>query len=229
MFVVPKVAAEGQVRDFLGGDILGGYESVAALTTAGSGSITAAIMVRGAVDRTGPGIGYTDTFDTAANLCAALAGSGSLVTAGVTFQDLSIQSGVPMANSTFRFLFMNGVAQAMTAAVGVGGTLGANVNVAASLWREYLVTITNSTPVQSASLSTTNASPTITGATTQLLQKISIGQLITGTGAGAGALVSSINFATNVITASVNSTATGTAVLTFSPTYTIRGLRSGTA
>ena len=123
----------------MSGDLMIGGESISAgaLTTVGAGTWLAAAIAAGIIRRTGPVGGYTDTTDTAANILTALAGNAQAA-------DLA-------PGSSFRLLFINTVAFAFTFAAGAGVTVGTGtLDVAASLWREYLVTILNPTPCSAA-------------------------------------------------------------------------------
>ena len=211
MIVRPVVYSGGLQRSAAPGDLLAGGESVAnsALTTAGAGTITAAILATGYCIRTGPTGAYTDTTGTASEIIAALPGCNK--------------------GDTFKFRHMNTVAYACTLAGGTGVTLGTTPStaVSASLTKDYLVTITNNTPVSTVTCSITNASKVITGMTLAQTSAISIGQLVTGTGAGSAAVVTSIQPGVGV-NVSVNSSATNTlASFTFSPTVRIDAISMG--
>lgn len=97
--------------------------TVTSITTAGSGTLTAAALVGGHIARTGPSGGYTDTTDTATNILAAFPGA--------------------RAGTSFEFTHMNQVAQTCTFAAGTGVTLSGTVNNAASKVRRYLAVFTN--------------------------------------------------------------------------------------
>jgi len=207
------------------GDIFLSGEIIAPLTTVGAGTLTAALITSGIIRRTGPTGDYTDTTDTAANILNALAGN--------TGNNSNVMPG-----STFRFLFINGVAFIMTFAGGLGVVVGAAVNVAASVNREYLVTVLNSTPQTLFGQDTANANPALSFANTGLsiqdqlarLDAIDVGMVVSGAGITAGTTVIGINFATRVITLSANATATANNVgITFMPSVRIDGLRASTA
>lgn len=216
------------------GDILAGGESAlaGAIATAGAGTWTGAAIATGIIRRTGPGAGYTDTTDTAANIIAALAGNAP--------------SPDVAPGTTFRLLFENTVAFAHTFAAGSGVVAGSGVlNAAASTWREYLVTVLNASPVAVATATFNNASTAVTfvlpaGMTalplgpSPLATNITPGMSVTGTGIAAGATVAGVTYGQGGITGvtlSANTTgasASGGNVLTFGPTVQFDGLRSGT-
>jgi hypothetical protein len=141
----------GLQRPILPGDLAAGGENIlnGGLATVGAGTWTAALIANGIIRRTGPVGGYTDTTDSAANIVAALAGNTPLA-------DI-------VAGSSFRLLFINAVAQALTLAAGTGVVLGTGTTtVAASLWREYLFTILNPTPPVTLQATFGNASKVVT-------------------------------------------------------------------
>jgi hypothetical protein len=140
----------GQERTIVPGDLLAGGENIlsGAIATVGAGVWTGAAIATGIIRRTGSTAAYTDTTDTAANIIAALSGNSP---------SLNVLPG-----QSFRLLVQNTVAFALTFAAGVGVNPGigtGTLNIAASLAREYLVTILNTTPVQMWQMTLTNASP----------------------------------------------------------------------
>lgn len=92
------------------------------ISTAGAGVLTAAGMVGGYILRTGPSGAYTDTTDTATALVAAIPGC--------------------KVGTTFELTILNGVAYVCTVAAGTGVTLTGTTAIAASVWRNYLGTVT---------------------------------------------------------------------------------------
>lgn len=213
----PLIMAGGMARLAEAGDLIVTNERIDTLTTAGSGTVLAASIAAGILRRTGPAAGFTDTFDTASNILAALSGAP--------------QSGFdPKQGSSWRFTYINGVAQAMTAAAGEGIQLGTNVNVAASVIRTYLLTVLNDTVRQAFIANTVNASPTVGGLTAAQVDLLTVGMMVSGTSITAGTLISGVNRLAGTITLSANATATNTGVsLVFSPVINISGLFAGTA
>lgn len=68
-----QVSDAGTVRHIATGDVLMGAPAGASITTAGAGTLTAAMIVSGLIRRAGaPGAGFTDTTDTATNILTAL-------------------------------------------------------------------------------------------------------------------------------------------------------------
>lgn len=190
------------------GDLVLSQASLAALTTAGAGTITPGILLAGVIQRTGPGAGYLDTFPTADSLLQAE-------------PDLSI-------GDSFEILFRNTVAFAMTATASEGVVLGTNVDVAASLVRAYLITILGDGVRQSFTANTTNASPIVTGVSQAVAGQLRPGQGVTGTGIPANSFITSVNYAAGTFTLNANATATGSPALTTFPRYSLQGLYSAT-
>jgi hypothetical protein len=217
MFVKPIVYDGSFQRKMGPGDVLAQGEIISGsgLATAGAGILTAAIMLTGMCIRTGPTGAYNDTTDTASNIIAALQGGPA--------------GSAPSPGDTFRFRHLNTVAYVMTLVAGTGVTLGTvpATTLQASMWKEYLVTLTNTTPTTTVAANFTTGTKVITGMTLAQTNAISIGQLVTGTSVGAASVVTSIQpgIGCNV---SVNST--GTVVggaITFSPTVRIDAITMG--
>lgn len=213
------------------GDLIAGNDNIlgGAIATVGNGTWTGAAIVNGIINRTGPVGAYTDTTDTAVNIIAALTG-------GATSADV-----VP--GSTFRLIVINTVAQALTFAAGTGVVAGTGtLNIAASLVREYILTILNSQPQIILQSATTNASAAVTfvfsgsqvayGLGPNSTRLITIGALVSGTGITAGTTVAGITLGPSGITGitlSANATATNASVaLTFGPLIQIDSIRSST-
>ena len=175
------------------------------ITTVGTGVLSAAGILSGIIERTGPTGAYADTLETADNLLAAA-------------PELS-------AGDSFEFLVRNTVAFANTVAVAEGAELsGSNTAIAASSVRKYLLTILSNGRRSISSANTTNSSATVTGLSQAQAQAITPGMGVTGTGIPAATTVLSVNSATGTVVLSANATATGTAALTFFPRYNVKGL-----
>ena len=228
----PRGSRMGLLTDIMGGDTIFAGEVPNFVATVGDGTWPAAAIVGGILQRTGPVGAYADTTDTAANILAALTGAGNAA---------DIAPGL-----TWRFMVRNTVAQANTVALGVGvhaGTMGTSPNIAASLVREYLFTVLNSTPPVNLVSNTTNGSATVTftlpTGTTGLSMGPSVpatvltpGMTISGTGVTAGTRILSVTQGAGGITGVVmdaNATATNSNVsLNFGPTFSMDSLRSST-
>jgi hypothetical protein len=216
-------------------DLLMGGESITAgaIATVGTGVLSGAAIATGIIRRTGSTAGYADVFDSAANILAALQSNNSI--------DADVVQG-----SSFRLLVINTVAFADTVAASTDGTtvLGTGVTaIAASTWREYLVTILSSCKpsVQQMVVDGSTAVLTFTqnssgfavrdmGPTNNLPRA---GAAVSGTGIPANATVLNVNLTQGGaagVTISANTTAAsganGTPV-TFGPRVQIDGLMSG--
>lgn len=195
------------------GDILMDMKISYPITTVGAGTIPPEAILSGIIDRTGPVGGYADTFPTADQLFAAC-------------PDLD-------RGDSFEFLFINGVAQAMTATAPADGSgvLGTNVNVAASLVRRFMITaLSGNSRSVVVSSGTTNANPNVTLTKASDAKLITPGMGVSGTGISAATTVLGVNQSTGVVTLSANATATNSMIgLTFAPRYSVRGLYSATA
>lgn len=210
--VIPAITENGFKRQIGVGDVVGAGEVIGTLSTAGDGTLTAALLTGySIISRTGPGADYADTTDTAANIIAALA----------------VNAQTPVPGTTYRQRILNTVAKVNTYTAGTGVTLAGTTAIAASSFRDYLICLTNTTPQSIAAASTTNGSAVVTGMTAAQTQLVSVGQLVTGTGIPGATKVISVQPGVGV-TLSANATATGSLVaLTFSPTVTITGIGSG--
>lgn len=106
---------------------LPGRGAKVAITTVGAGVLTAAGIVGGLIMRTGPVGAYTDTTDTAVAIIALLDN--------------------PAVGDSWEFTHVNGVAQAMTFAGGVGVTIAGVTDNAASKVRRYHVQVTGAATI----------------------------------------------------------------------------------
>lgn len=217
-------------RRIMPGDLLAcgtGFANATAIVTVGAGVWTAASIASGNINRTGPVGAFTDTTDTAQNILAAIQGNGY---APDTIQGL-----------VFKTRFYNGVAQALTLAIGVGVKLGSNTPCAASLWKDYEWTVLCATPeVTIPSVIMTNGNKVLTFTTpipmsppnfngTQPL--ITPGMSLTGVSLTAGTLVVGLTYGQGTITGvttDTNSTGTTTNPVTFSPNLRVDGAGAGT-
>lgn len=228
-------------RPFSLGDTMDTQEQFTALTTVGAGTILAAAIAGGSLKRTGPAGAFNDTFDTANNIINALSGNAaSLSTQAsqnfnpsfqtVTFGTTYVQPGQPQPGASFRWLYLNTVAFAMTAVApaNAGIVLSTNVNVAASLVRQYLFQILNGSPTQLVNGNLTNASGVVTGLNLSQTNLITPGMSVYGTNVGASAKVQSVQAGVG-FTTDVVATGTSLSALTLTPTITITGLFSATA
>lgn len=215
-------------------------EPVAIVNAAGQ-NITAQQLVTQDIDRSGAA-GVTDTLDTADNIVKTLIGSmnkmsppdnnlyGTLPSQSVALA-WSANLNPLMPGSSFRRTIRNANTGTLTIAVPAnsGMSLLGTTTILTVQWREYLIKILNSTPTIIIGCSTTNANPVLTNVDLNLIANVTNGMSVFGTNIGAAAVIVAINRDLGTITLSVNSTATGAnQAITFTPTVTVRGLRSGT-
>lgn len=217
-----------------GDTVLGGEKLLSApITTIGATVLDGPSMITGIIVRSGSTAGYADTFDAAANIITAARANSNV--------DAEVLPG-----SSFRLLIVNTVAFADTVAVvaGSGTIIGSGVTaIAASTWREFLVTVLNSTLPNIQQCTTVNGNAVLTFVLPPNRSSIAIGPnssfnpsvgatvsgagitngtTVIGLGLGAGGIVS--------VTMSANATATSASsgvAVTFGPTVQIDGLRSG--
>lgn len=213
------VIYDGATQRQLGpGDTTFGGELInSSITTVGAATISAAVLISGIINRTGPTAGYTDTTDSAQNIISNLLASQFVGTGALA--GVGILSGL-----TFRVSYINTVAFAMTLAAGAGVTLGANTGVSASSVKDYLVTITNGTPTQVYAVTQTNASAVITGLTQLQTQALSVGQLVTGTNIPANTTIISIQPGVGVTLSAAATATLSLNAITFSPTVRVDSL-----
>lgn len=235
MLARPLLLDNGIARPLSDGDIMDAREIEVALTTVGAGSILAVHLGAAVLRRSGPVGGFTDTFDTAQNIVNAFAGNANAVPSGVTFGGLYIPANIPQPGANYRWLYINTVAQAMVAAVTVNGgvilsTAAGVVNtIAASLWREYRISLVNTTQQSIVQGTFSNVSAVVTGLSTAQTNLITPGQVVASVGnVTAGTTVISVQPGVG-FTMSANGLAVATASATLMPQVVVAGLRSGTA
>ena len=192
------------------GDIIMDQKKIYPITTVGAGVIPPEAILAGIILRTGPVGGYADTFPDAAALLAAC----------------------PMLDvgDSFEFLYINGVAQAMTATAGTGVVLAAPTGIAASLVRRYMITILGDGLPQVFAANALNGQAVVTGMTAAQVKTLTPGMGVTGTNVPANTFIVAVNQANGTVTLSANVTGAITlGALTFFPRYELRGLYSATA
>jgi hypothetical protein len=182
--------------------------SLVADTTAGASTISVAALLAGITQRSGPGAGYTDTFPAA---------------------DLLLQAQPELSiGDSFEYIFRNTVAQAMTAGAGEGVVLGTNVDIAASLVREYLITVLGIGPRQAFFANVTNLSPTITNIPAANAAQLKVGQGVSGTNIPANSFLVAVNQSAGTATMNANATGTAAVAVTAFPRYSVQGIRTST-
>lgn len=187
------------------------------LTTAGAGTVTAALITKNLIIRSGPVGAVADTTDTASAIIAAIPGC--------------------MAGDAWVLRYQNTTAQILTMTAGTGVTV-TNPTVNASSVKDFLCTVDNATPTSVVGgVGTTNANKILSGFTEAQMALITPGMLVTGTGIGASAKVVGVNtgniVGTGCITVDVNSSATAAAgastgvTVTFAPAVSVYGIGQG--
>lgn len=222
MFVKPIVSDGGLQRQMNVGDILSQVEPPvpATDTTNTTLAITPAMLLNSTIYVRNPAGVSTDTFPTAdALISAMMAGSGSV--------------GIP-AGFSFRWKLVNlsanvitGAVTANTGATLVRGTVAAGAAGSAAGTKEFLVQITNGTPLVTAvGISSVTGTAVLSGFTQDQLNRISVGQVVTNAIVGLqGTTVIAVNQTAGTVTMSGNTNSTASNnTITFSPTYTITGL-----
>lgn len=178
-------------------------------TTVGASTLTVSSILAGIINRSGSVAGYIDTLPAVSSLIAAV-------------PNLS-------PGDSFTFRIRNTVAFILTLAVGTGWTLGSNTAIAASLVREYLVTMVSTNPPSTFTATTTNASPILTNISAASLALLQPGMVLSGTGVAASQTIIAVNANARTVTMSANASATGDVIaITANPTATVEGVCSTT-
>lgn len=207
----------GQIAGFTvpqpGGNPVLGNQGIATNATAGSASLTAAQIMRGVLNRTGPGAGFTDTWPSADEIIASMDN--------------------PQVGDSFLLFYRNGVAQAMTFAAGTGIVSGiGTLSCAASSTKTYLHTVLSNKRTTVKVGTTTNTTLVLTNLPVSAAADIMPGMGVTGTGVGAAAIVLGVAEAVDAngtrtlsVTVSVASTATADNIaFTFFPRVQVDAL-----
>ena len=174
------------------------------LATIGAGTLLPGHILSGVLNRTGPTGAYSDTWPSASSILAA-----------------SPQLSV---GDSFSVLVRNTVAFAMTSVAGSGIVLGANTDIAASFVRRYLLTVLGDGQDQILQITTTSASPVLTGLTPAQAVQLRVGQGITGTGIPANSYIIGVNGTSGAVTLNANATASATVAGTFFARIKLDGL-----
>lgn len=178
MFRRAHVSIAGPTARANAGDTLMSQLVPVTETTAGNVTLTAAEILSGWIQRSGPGAGFTDTWPTADSIISQMP---------------DVQVG-----DCFQLIYQNTVAFAMTFAAGTGIVSGTGtLNVAASVTRIYYHTVLSNKPQSILVGSNTNASAVLTGFTAAQLATIMPGMGVTGTGIAANSVVLGVTGPTN--------------------------------
>lgn len=195
------------VRDQQPGEVILSQLKVTQLATVGNGLWTAAMVLGGIINRTGPVGAYGDTLPDASDILLA-------------------QPTLSVGDS-FTLKVRNTVAFLNTVVAGVGIVLGANVNNTASLVREYLFTVLSGGKQQIYAATVTNGTAIVTVTPAQAVT-LQSGMGVTGAGIPALTTVIGVNATTGDITLSANSTASAVTALTFFPRISVIGVCEST-
>lgn len=224
------------------GDIISTFElEPVAIANAAGVNITAQQLVAQDIDRSGA-VAVTDTLPTADQIVKALIGSINKLSPPDnalygTLPSQSVELAWPanlnplMPGSSFRRTIRSANSGLLTIAVQAnsGVSLLGVTTIPATSWREYLIKLLNSSPLFVGVVTTTNASLVLTNMDRTQINNITVGMSAFGVGIGAAAVVVAVNRDLGTVTVSVASTATADNIaVTFTPTVTVRGVRSGT-
>ena len=225
MTVAKPLIMDGMIPRLISqGDVLAGAEILQTLTNAGNTTLTASLLLSGLLSRSGVGSAYSDTFDSAANIINGLLGQAIYQATAVT----GISGGAAIQlGTTIRVRILNNVAFTNSINAGAGITLVGSAIIAASSFKDFLLTITTGTPQQTFVANQINASAIITGLTQFQTAQLSVGQLVTGTNIPAAATIISIQPGIGVtLSAAVTATLVGNA-LVFAPSVSVTNLGGG--
>ena len=206
----------GLQRQVMPGDVVAGGEVIPATIATNAITITGAQLGSGIILRNTAGAG-TDTIDTAANIIAAISSGIGAV---------GVQPG-----TTWRCKWIQTTANAIT--VQATANTGVTVNrgtINASSVKDFLVTVVNGTPAQTAFGTTVNGSAVVSGIPYATLSQLTIGMIVTNAVAGLqGTTIIAVNLAAGTVTMSGNANATNaTAVqINYSPVITLDGIGQG--
>ena len=221
MSLVNPAAFDGPLaRQIQQGDALMVPDSVfPASDTTVNRTIVGADLLRG-IQLRAPAGASADTFDSAANIIAAVASYTAI--AGSPFTAFaSVGQGLAL-----RYRIINTGAGAIT--VGATANTGVTVNrgaVAATSTKEFSVQFRNVTPVANLFCTTTNASPIVGGLTPGQTAAVSVGQIVTNVVAGLqGQTVIGKTDTTITLSGNANATNAVPVAITFSPVIVVEGL-----
>lgn len=199
-------------RQLQQGDLLAGAEAVPATDATQNITVTAAMLLNKYRLRSN-GAAMTDTLDTAANIVAGLAAAAGA----------QIQNGTSFV---VRWITTTAFAATFTATANTGIIVNRGI-VAATSFKDFLVTIVNGSAAQTYAALTTNASAIITLTVAQAAT-LSVGMIVTNVVVGLqGTTIIGINLANGQVTMSGNANATTAApgiAINFSPVVQFDGL-----
>jgi hypothetical protein len=227
------------------GDVLDTCEqpAVAVDETAGGVTLTAAQFVQALkVAVSGNAGAVATTLPTAEQIIAAIQGQLNKIVPPANIPYDSAHDGAPEMqwpanlgvippDTTFRFFLSNANAGTNTltpqASSGVLAIVG-TATVATNVWREWIVRIISSAPAVTIGCTTTNASLVLSNVDKNLIKQLQPGMSVFGTGIGALARVTAVNYEAGTVSVSVASTATANNIgVSFTPTLQFTNFRAG--
>ena len=215
-FVKPVITDGGFApRQLQIGDVLASADAIPATDTTNTNlTITAAMLLKKYIVRNPAGVS-NENLDTALNL---LAGFNTAAPSAGRLQD-----GISFI---FRFINISVNALTVLAAANTGLILNRGA-IAATSFKDFLVTVKSGTPAQTYSCVTTNASPVV-GMTVAQAATLTPGMIVTNAVNGLqGFTILSVNIQLGAVTLSGSASATSTApgvAISFSPVIQFDGL-----
>lgn len=243
MLAKPLLNFAGVKAPMMPGDILDQSDQpIFAYTLSGAQNLLASELIRSRVISLNGGAAHTLTLPTADAIVKALIGSINKLSPPDnalygTLPSQSVQTEWPpnsqplQQGASYQQTFINNNSGTTTFAAPANS--GVSILGTATLitvnWIDFLIRVLNSSPLVVLPVTTTNTTLTLTNVNQDLIANVTPGMSVFGTGIGAAAVVTAVNWDTRVITVSVASTATADNVaVTFTPTVTFQRLRTGT-
>ena len=207
------------------GDCVAAALAASALTTAGAGTITAAMLIGGILRRSGPTADYTDTLPTADQIATAVRSYGTMVDwspgIGLLFRHINTVA------------YIGTIAVPANAGISLSTAKYSSVTAnAASKWRDYFLELV-SEPVAArlVTATITNGTKKIVPATELPYGSVAANMSVYGTGIGSSAKVTHVVHGVSGISevwVDTNSTADNTAAaVTFTPTIVVHSIGAG--
>lgn len=192
------------------GDVVPSCEPFPASVTTVTYAVTAATLLAAFQNRA-PAGNSADTLPTAAALIAA---ASTPVANNTTWRQKVVNTGAGIIT--------------VTAPANAGVTVALPTINAGSV-KEFLMTVTNGTPATSIiNVSSTNASPTVTGLTQAQTDAISVGMVVTNAilNLQGQTVIGIVPGVSVTFSGNANATSTGNTI-NLSPTYTVQGVGQG--
>jgi hypothetical protein len=220
--VIPQVLdfTTNTTRRFGVGDLINGGEVDQSLSTVGNATLTAALLSGTILRRLGTQVAaFSDTTDTSANIINKILGNqylGTEAAFGRNGGHLAVPDGL-----SWRVRYINGTGYQVNFVAGTGVTWTGFTGLASGFACDLVVSITCGAVAQVLTGNTTSGSKTITGLSENMLGKLQVGMLVSGTGIQAGSKIEAIVPGVGALI-SLTASATGSNIsLTFNPTVAI--------